>query len=69
MKRTSNKTTAAERLERVEEAITQINHASEQFLEWKGEVSSDLRWLKYLVGLGAASGLFTTILEVAKLLK
>ena len=69
MKRTSNKATASERLDRLEEAIIQINHATQEFTEWKGEVSADLRWLKYLVGIGAASGLFTTILEVVKLLK
>ena len=69
MKRTSNKTTAAERLERVEEAITQINHATKKFTERKGEVSADLKWLKLLVGAGAVSGVFTAIVKAVELLK
>ena len=59
----------AARLKRLEEAAIQINHATEDFAEWKGEVSADLKWLKYLVGAGAASGLFTAAVKVMELLK
>ena len=65
----SNSVVLDERLKRVEDALVQINHTSEQLLEWKGEVSADLRWLKYLVGVGAAAGGFTAISEVIKVLK
>ena len=65
----SNSVVLDERLKRVEDALVQINHTSEQLLEWKGEVSADLRWLKYLVGVGAAAGVFTAISEVIKVLK
>ena len=65
----SNSVVLDERLKRVEDALVQINHTSEQVLEWKGEVSADLRWLKYLVGVGAAAGVFTAISEVIKVLK
>ena len=65
----SNSVVLDERLKRVEDALVQINHTSEQLLEWKGEVSADLRWLKYLVGVGAAAGVFTAVGEAIKLLK
>ena len=58
-----------DRISKVESAIVQINHATEVLVEWKAEVSADLRWLKYLVGIGAAAGLFSALAEVAKVLK
>ena len=54
------------RLDRIEEAVQKMNHASEQFVEWKGEVSADLRWLKILVGTGAAAGVFTALSEIIR---
>ena len=65
----SNSVVLDERLKRVEDALVQINHTSEQLLEWKGEVSADLRWRKYLVGVGAAAGLFSAVSEIVKTLK
>jgi len=58
-----------ERLDRMEQAVITLNHASEKFGLWQAEVSADLRWLKYLVGAGAAAGLFSAISEIVKALK
>ncbi len=60
-----------ERLEAVEKAVVQINHFTEEIAklnlaEWKGAVSSDLRWLKYLLGIGALAGVFDVIVSVLK---
>ena len=55
-----------ERLDRIEQAIVTLNHASEKLLIWQAEVSADLKWLKYLVGAGAAAGLFSAIAEIIK---
>ena len=68
------KETQTERIARLEQAFIQLNHFTEHIekleLEtWKAEVSADLRWLKYLVGIGAAAGLFSALAEVAKALR
>ena len=68
------KETQTERIARLERAIIQFNHFTEHIeklgLEtWKAEVSADLRWLKYLVGIGAAAGLFSALAEIAKVLR
>ena len=60
-----------DRLIKVEQAIIQINHFTEHIekldLEtWKADVSADLRWMKYLLGTGAAAGLFQVILSIIK---
>ena len=58
-----------DRLKRIEDALITLNHATEEFTVWKAEVSTDLKWLKYLVGVGAAAGAFTAVGEAIKLLK
>ena len=65
-KKRSTPTEIDRRLNRIEEAIVKVNHASETFIEWKGEVSADLRWLKILVGTGAAAGVFTALSEIIR---
>jgi len=62
----TTKPVSDERLDRMEQAIVTLNHASEKLLIWQAEVSADLKWLKYLVGAGAAAGLFSAIAEIVK---
>lgn len=62
------------RLTGVEAAVVQINHFTEAVEKldlgaWKAEIGADVRWLKYLVGVGAAAGAFTALSEALKLLK
>ena len=69
-----SKETHAERIERLEDAIIQFNHFTEHvekldLAAWKADISADVRWLKYLVGVGAAAGVFTAVGEAIKLLK
>jgi hypothetical protein len=54
-------------------AIIQINHFTEEMqklslVEWKAEVSSDIKWLKYLIGTGAAAGLVSVVVQLGGLL-
>ena len=70
----SPKETNSERIERLEDAIIQFNHFTEHvekldLAAWKADISADVRWLKYLVGVGAAAGVFTAVGEAIKLLK
>ena len=63
-----------ERIAALERAIIQINHFTESIeglglIAWKAEVSSDLRWLKYLVGGGTSAGAILAIVELIKLFK
>ena len=63
-----------ERIAKVEQAIIQINHFTEHIekldlVTWKADVSADIRWMKYLLGTGAAAGVFQVILTVIKELK
>ena len=60
-----------DRLIKVEQAIIQINHFTQSIEKldlqtWKADVTADMRWLKYLLGTGAAAGLFQVILSIIK---
>ena len=44
-----------DRLDRMEQAVITLNHASEKFGLWQAEVSADLRWLKLLIGATAVA--------------
>ena len=60
-----------DRLIKVEQAIIQINHFTQgieklDLQTWKADVTADMRWLKYLLGTGAAAGLFQVILSIIK---
>ena len=37
-------------LDDIKDTLRKLNHFSEEMLEWKGEVSTELKYLKYLVG-------------------
>ena len=60
-----------DRLIKVEQAVIQFNHFTQTIEEldlqaWKADVMADMRWLKYLLGTGAAAGLFQVILSIIK---
>ena len=63
-----------DRLIKVEQAVIQFNHFTKtieklDLASWKADVMADMRWLKYLLGTGAAAGVFQVILSVIKELK
>ena len=67
----SNKETNTDRIERLEDAIIQINHFTEQvekldLASWKADISADVRWLKYLLGAGVLTGAVQVVLQIVK---
>jgi hypothetical protein len=44
------------RLDRMEQAVVTLNHASEKLAIWQAEVRTDLSWLKVLIGATAVAG-------------
>mgnify|MGYP001611171333 FL=1 len=43
------------RIQKVEDAITVINHASTEMAKWAGNVNGQLMWIKILVGATAVA--------------
>ena len=52
------------RLDRMEQAIVALNHASEKLAIWQAEVRTDLAWLKVLIGATAVAGFGQLILSL-----
>ena len=64
-------TVLGERVAQVEKAVIQLNHFTEsveelKLAEWKAEVSTDLRWVKLLMGGSVIAGLGQLILTAIR---
>lgn len=64
-------TVLSERVEQVERAVIQLNHFTEnvealKLAEWKAEVSTDLRWVKWLMGGSVVAGIGQLILTAIR---